>query len=216
MLHFMNDRRTEKFRKVARGRQPNITVILENVLDTHNIGAVLRSADSVGLMEIFLLYNEVGLDKEIIKLGKRSSAGTRKWIDVHYYKDTRACFDHVRSLYQNVYSTKLDENAKGLYDLDLSASVALLFGNEKDGVTELAASLCDGNYIIPQVGMAESLNISVACAISLYEAYRQRNAKGYYDVNPLLSEKQQQQLFEKYASTTRETEGVKKVTAIKP
>jgi tRNA (guanosine-2'-O-)-methyltransferase len=74
----------------------------------------------------------------------------------------------------------LASDSKSLYDLNLTEKVALVFGNEHFGITEKACELADGNFIIPQVGMIKSLNISVACAISMYEAFRQRQVSGYY------------------------------------
>lgn len=177
----MLPRRRARFAEVVGNRQFDLTVILENVHDPHNISAVLRSADSVGLKEIFVLYNEPGLVPEFLELGKRSSAGARKWVDVHFYKDTNACFAHVRKNYQQVWSTHLSESSKDLYELDLTQSTALLFGNERDGITEQSLAHSDGNFLIPQFGMVKSLNISVACAVTLYEAMRQRRDNQQYD-----------------------------------
>ena len=146
----------------------------------HNIGAVLRSCDSVGVHEVFVLYNEPQLQKDYLELGKRTTAGTRKWIDVHYFTDTEACFEAVRQRYDHIYATHLHQTSVSLYELDLTSSLALMFGNERLGLTEEATAHADGNFVIPQVGMAESLNISVACAVSLYETFRQRSAKGAY------------------------------------
>lgn len=177
----MKKRRAEKFREVADRRQPDITVILENVTDMHNIGAVLRTCDSIGIGEIFVLNTEPHLQTETIVIGKRTSMGTRKWVEVNYYTDIEACFKKVKETYRKILGTHLDESSAGIYDLDLTQSVALLFGNEHSGLSEAARKHMDGNFVIPQVGMAESLNISVACAVTLYEAYRQRKAKGFYD-----------------------------------
>jgi tRNA (guanosine-2'-O-)-methyltransferase len=85
-----------------------------------------------------------------------------------------------------------------LYDLNLTESVALLFGNEHKGVSEAALTYCDGNFLIPQYGMVQSLNISVACAVSVYEALRQRKASGFYSDNPVLNETEQAELYEQY------------------
>lgn len=192
----MNPNRLEKIKEVVKKRQNNFTVILEDVHDLHNLGAVMRSADSVGIQEVFVLYKETNPKK--IKLGKRTSAGARKWLDVHFYTDAKACFEHVRRKYDKIYCTHLAEDAKEVYDLDLTESVALLFGNEHKGVSESSLAEADGNFIIPQVGMVQSLNISVACAISLYEGYRQRKAKGFYDTNSPQSETQQTALLNHY------------------
>ena len=194
----MSPAREEKFRRVAASRQPNLTVILENVFDTHNIGAVLRSCDSVGIMEIFVLHSEFGKAPKVIKLGKRTSAGARKWIDIQYYADVDACFEHVRKNYEIILGTHLSTESKSLYELDLTQSIALVFGNERDGISSEVLPHLDGNFIVPQVGMVESLNISVACAVTLFEAFRQRQLIGNYSKNPLLNSTEQNQLVEEY------------------
>lgn len=194
----MTPEREQKFRSVVMKRQPNLTVVLENVFDTHNIGAVLRSCDSVGIAEVFILYTEPGRQPKRIKIGKRTSAGARKWVNVHYYTSRTLCFHHIRQYYQHIYATHLSAEAESLHDLDFTQSVALVFGNEHIGITPETLKMVDGNFIIPQVGMVESLNISVACAVTLYEAYRQRMEAGFYNTNPLLDEMEQELLFEEY------------------
>lgn len=194
----MTPERHQKFEKVVAQRQYNLTVILENVHDPHNIGAVLRTCDSVGVHEIFVLYTDEVLTEENLVVGKKSSSGARKWVDVHYFTNVDECFKAVKKRYEKVYCTHLSKDSKNLYELNLSESVALLFGNEHDGVSEKALQYCDGNFLIPQMGMVKSLNISVACAVSLYEAARQRIEKGYYKENPSASEIQKKELMEEY------------------
>ncbi len=194
----MTPERLEKIKKTVAGRQPDLSIILENVHDMHNIGAVLRSCDSVGICEIFVLQTEKNLQFSRLVLGKRTSAGTRKWVKVNYYQDREACFNQVRKKYHRVFSTHLSEDTTSLYELDLTQPVALLFGNEHDGITAETLAYSDGNFTVPQVGMVQSLNISVACAVSLYEAYRQRNEKGYYTHHPRMTEDEQEQLLHSY------------------
>ncbi|MCB0635829.1 MAG: RNA methyltransferase [Lewinella sp.] len=194
----MTDRRRERLREAAYRRQLNLTVVLENVHDQHNIGAVLRSCDAVGIAEIYVLHNEVGIQHKNLTLGKRTSAGTRRWVDVHYFTDTDACFDKIRTRYDRVYATHMAEDAVGLYELDLTEAVALVFGNEHDGISQPALDRCDGNFLVPQMGMVQSLNISVACAVTVYEAFRQRSAKDFYgDGNPA-SAADREALFQEY------------------
>lgn len=199
----MQERRAEKFKRVVACRQPDLTVILENVWDSHNIGAVIRSCDSVGIPEIYLLDTENKLVKGRITVGKRTSGGAIKWVDVKYFDDREACFKEVRKKHKHVYGTHLNEEAVGLHDLELSDSVALLFGNEHLGITPETLAMCDGNFIIPQYGMAESLNISVACAVSLYEALRQRQSKGHYGENPKMTDVQQNEMMSVYQDRHR-------------
>ncbi|MCI5080317.1 MAG: RNA methyltransferase [Saprospiraceae bacterium] len=194
----INPERKKKFERVVAARQTNLTVVLENVHDMHNIGAVLRSCDSVGIHEIFVLITEEGLLRDKLQLGKKSSGGTRKWVDVHFYTDPELCFGHVRQKYQTVWGTQLGASSKSVFELDLTASVALLFGNERDGLSEYVQPYIDGNFLVPQVGMAESLNISVACAVTLYEAYRQRQNKGWYDANNPFPKEEQKVLLNEY------------------
>lgn len=199
----MNEKRLEKFRRVAMQRQNDLTVILENVTDLHNIGAVLRSCDSVGIREIFVLHTEEGLKSDFITIGKKTSGGSRRWVDVHYYTAAKACFEHVKRNYQRVLGTQLSESSVSLFKLDLTQPIAFLFGNEHDGISAEAAAFTDGNFVVPQMGMAESLNISVACAVTLYEAFRQRNEQGFYDIpnneeHKITYSEGQENLFQEY------------------
>jgi len=170
--------RTEKFWSVIKRKQKGLAVILENVDDPHNISAVLRSCDAVGVHEVFLLDTAQRSDYQ---LGRKSSASADKWQIIHRFNDLEACFSAVRKSYQRVLTTHLSEDAESIFETELSTSVALLFGNEKDGVSNEALAAADGNIVIPQQGLIESLNISVACAVTLFEAMRQRQAKGMYE-----------------------------------
>jgi len=194
----MTPEREEKFRRVVAKRQFNLTVVLENVHDPHNIGAVMRSCDAVGIREIYVLYTEDKLTEETLQVGRSAASGAKKWVEVHLYEDAATCFTAIRQKYDHIFATHLAEDAKSLYDIDLTASVALLFGNEKDGVSEASLAFTDGNFLIPQMGMVQSLNISVACAVSLYEALRQRQQAGLYDHDPVALNAQQIELFQRY------------------
>ncbi|NNF33553.1 MAG: RNA methyltransferase [Saprospiraceae bacterium] len=195
----ITDRRSERIKEVVAKRQGDLTVILENVHDPHNIGAVLRSCDSVGIGEIFVLLTEDHLTEERY-VGTSSSSGAKKWVDVHFFNDVSKCMKHVKTKYQSIYGTHLDSDSVSLYDLDLSSSCALMFGNEHDGISREALKHLDGNFIIPQHGMVQSLNISVACAVSLYEASRQRMNQGRYSV-PFNSS--MEAAYAKYVEITR-------------
>lgn len=194
----MTEERQEKFEKVVRQRQTNMTVILENVHDPHNIGAVIRSCDAVGIKELYLLHSVPDLVRDRVVVNKQTSTGARKWVDTFLFKDTEACFAHIRSKYDKVYGTHMSAEAVGMHDLDMTESIAFLFGNEKEGLTEEALSHCDGNFLIPMKGMVQSLNISVACAVTLFEALRQREINGNYSDKPVISETQQSELLDNY------------------
>ena len=161
-------------------------MVLENVADPHNISAVMRTCDAVGIQDIYVLNSKIPPHE---KWGVRSSSSAARWLTVHQYADTKTCFAQLRKQYSKIYSTSLRSDAVSLYSLQLTGSIALVFGNEREGVSEEACKLSDGNFIIPQVGIIRSLNISVACAVTLYEAFRQKNLAGHYAMPHLPADK---------------------------
>ncbi|MCB0515566.1 MAG: TrmH family RNA methyltransferase [Chitinophagales bacterium] len=175
----MTPERKEKLWKVIRKRQKNLAVVLENIQDPHNIFACLRSCDAVGVNNIYIIHPTFNI-ADLSTMGKRSSAGAKKWLNIHVFREVVPAFAAIRQHIERIYTTNITENAVSLYQLNLAKSIALVFGNERVGVSDEACQLADGNFVIPQAGMIQSLNISVACAVSLYEAYRQRNEKGMY------------------------------------
>lgn len=191
----MTPERKARINNVLNRRQPDLTVVMENVHDPHNISAVMRTCDSVGIQEIYVLNT---ITRSPTKFGKKSSAGVLGWITIHQFDSTEACMKALKEKGYKCYATHLGEQAHSLYELDMTEPVALIFGNEHAGVTEECLSYCDGNFIITQVGMVQSLNISVACAVTLYEAFRQREQKGFYDGNLRLPEAQYKMLADKW------------------
>lgn len=173
----MTPQRLEKLVAVLDKRQDDITIVLENVFDPHNISAVMRTCDAIGVQEIYILNTKIPRHK---KWGFKSSSSAQKWLTIHQFEDAEECFSSLRARYSSILATHLSADAVGLYELDLTTSIALVFGNEHSGVSEEIRALADGNFIIPQVGIIQSLNISVACAVALYEAYRQKMLSGHY------------------------------------
>ena len=174
----MTPERNERLTSVLNKRQMNLTVVLENVSDPHNISAVMRTCDAVGIQEIYILNSIIPLHK---KWGVKSSSSASKWLTIHQFTDVQTCFEALRKNYDKIYTTHLISDAVDLYDMNLTEKVALVFGNEHSGVTDELIGLADGNFIIPQVGIIKSLNISVACAVSVYEAFRQKTNAGHYN-----------------------------------
>jgi len=179
--------RIEKIRVMLDKRQPDLTVVLENVHDEHNVSAVLRSCDAVGVMEVCLVYYG---GQKFPKLNEKTSASGRKWVRQRHFTSVGECYDYLRSRGRKVYSTGINSQSVSLFSMELTESVALVFGNEHKGVSAEAIAKADGNFIIPQVGMIQSLNISVACAVTLYEAYRQREVAGMYDTSRITESEQ--------------------------
>lgn len=174
----MTPQRKEKLVSVLSKRQSDITVVLENVFDPHNISAVMRTCDAVGIQDIYILNTKIPPHK---KWGAKSSSSAAKWLTIHQFDDAAACFSELRSRYSSILTTHLNSDAVSLYEMDLVHPTALIFGNEHSGVSEEIRALADGNFIIPQVGIIRSLNISVACAVTLYEAFRQKSLAGHYN-----------------------------------
>ncbi|MBN8790183.1 MAG: RNA methyltransferase [Terrimonas sp.] len=204
----MTPERTERLTKVLNKRQNNLAVVLENVFDPHNISAVMRSCDAVGIQDVYVLNTKIPRHK---KWGAKSSSSAAKWLTIHQYTDAERCFKDLRQKYDKILATHLSSDAISLYEVDFTQSVALVFGNEHAGVSEEIRALADGNFIIPQVGIIQSLNISVACAVSIYEAYRQKKLAGHYD-NINLPQEKYNTLLKEWGFTEEESENIRSLT----
>jgi tRNA (guanosine-2'-O-)-methyltransferase len=176
-IYFMTPERKERLLSVLSKRQNDITVVLENVFDPHNISAVMRTCDAVGIQDVFILNTKIPRHK---KWGAKSSSSAAKWLTVHQYTDAKECFTELRKRYSKIHTTHLSSDAVSLHDINFKQSIALVFGNEHSGVSDEIRTMADGNFIIPQVGIIKSLNISVACAVTVYEAMRQKTLAGHY------------------------------------
>jgi tRNA (guanosine-2'-O-)-methyltransferase len=174
----MTPERKARLEAVLSHRQPDITIVLENVFDPHNISAVMRTCDAVGVQDIYILNTRIPRHK---KWGSRSSSSAAKWLTIHQFDNLDACVTELRKQYKRILTTHLSSDAVSLHAIDFTESIALVFGNEHAGVSDELRAVADGNFIIPQVGIIRSLNISVACAVTLYEAFRQKNNAGQYD-----------------------------------
>jgi tRNA (guanosine-2'-O-)-methyltransferase len=187
----MTPERTRKLTTTLQHRQSNFAVVMENVNDPHNISAVMRTCDAAGIQDVYILNTKIPLHK---KWGRRSSSSAAKWITIHQYTDIDECFKVLRKNYEKIYTTYFSSGAISLHDMDLTQSIALVFGNEHSGVSEEVNKLADANFIIPQVGIIQSLNVSVACAVSIYEAFRQKKIAGHYNT-PSLSQHRMNELM---------------------
>ena len=178
----MTPERKQKLISVLNKRQNDITVVLENVSDPHNISAVMRTCDAVGVQDIYVLNTKIPRHQ---KWGAKSSSSAVKWLSIHQFENAEACFETLRKSYSTILTTHLSSDAVSLHKVDFTKSTAIVFGNEHGGVSEEIRKLADGNVIIPQMGIIRSLNISVACAVALYEAYRQKERAGHYNQSRL-------------------------------
>lgn len=184
MRLFKTDKRIQKIIEVVKNRQYSLHIVIENIHDPHNVSAVFRTCDAVGVPKISLIYTE---DK-FPEISGVSSSSANKWIDKQTFRSIKDCYDSLRKEGFKIYATHLDTGYKNLYNVDLTEKVAIVMGNEHRGVSDEAAELADGLIYIPMHGMVQSLNVSVAAAVILYEAKRQRMIKGMYDQSELTNE----------------------------
>lgn len=201
----MTPERREKLLAVLNKRQANLTVVLEDVQDPHNVSAVMRTCDAVGIQDIYIITSKA---PRIKNWGHRSSSSAKQWLTIHDFDNAVDCFTELRKHYNKILTTHLAADAVSLYDIDFTGSVALVFGNEQNGVSDATRAMADGNFIIPQMGIIRSLNISVACAVSIYEAMRQKNIAGHYD-KASLPEAQYNTLLEEWGFKAEDLEAEK-------
>lgn len=188
----MTEKRFIKIKKIVELRQKSLTLVLENIHDPHNAAAIFRTADAVGIDKIYLVYNS----NEFPKIGRITSGSAVKWIERVMYNNATDCFNDLKSDGYKIFTTHMVEGEDNisLYDLDMTGKTAIVLGNEKEGVTDEAKKLSDANFLIPMKGMVQSLNVSVAAAVCLYEALRQREAAGLYDKSEYTESELEQKL----------------------
>ena len=177
------ERRQARIRSVLLRRQPDLTVVLENVHDPHNVSAILRSCDGVGVLRAHAVYSIEEPPPGMF--ARQTSASAAKWVEVERNRSLVDCYERLRAEGFSILVTSVGPGSRPLYDCDLRGAVALVFGNEMRGVSTEARDMADGAVHIPMVGMVESLNVSVACAVCLYEAFRQRTESGQYELPKL-------------------------------
>ncbi len=174
-------RRLQKMQKVLQNRQPDLTVVCENIHDPHNVSAILRTCDAVGIPSIHLVYTT----EKFPKLGRKSSASAINWIEIHRHRKYQGVQEMLKKQGMMLYGTSLDSPNMSIYEVDWTLPSAVIVGNEHRGVSDEALAITDHKIYIPMFGMVESLNVSVATAVILYEACRQRlSAANYPADNP--------------------------------
>lgn len=190
MQQCMTPERYQKIREVLAKRQTDLSLLLEEVHKPHNVSAVIRSADAVGVQNIHAVW------EEHTSLRKGTSLGSQIWVKTHHHKSIEQAVSHLKAKKMQVLVTHLDEHAVDFREIDYTQPTAIILGQEKTGATEAAVSLADSSIVVPMVGMVQSLNVSVAAAVILYEAQRQREQAGMYAHNTLDESAAQEILFE--------------------
>ena len=168
--------RHTRIRAVLDKRQPDLTVLLEQVHKPHNLSAILRSADAVGVLEAHC----VALEGRPATFSD-TSASAEKWVPLVTHQTTKDAFSSLKDKGFQIYATHLSERAVDYREVDYTRPTCVLLGAEKWGLSAQAAEAADANIIVPMNGMVQSLNVSVAAAVILFEAQRQRQKAGFYD-----------------------------------
>ncbi|TKB46293.1 tRNA (guanosine(18)-2'-O)-methyltransferase TrmH [Thalassotalea mangrovi] len=188
----MTPQRHQRILDMLNKRQVDLTVCMEGVHKPHNLAAVVRTCDAIGIHDVHAIWKN-----ERMRVGGGSAVGSQNWVNVHHYDNTRDAVLRLKEQGMQVLVTNLSETSVDYREIDYTKPTAIILGQEKFGASEEALALADQDIIIPMVGMVQSLNVSVACAVTLYEAQRQRQLAGMYDTPSNISDEERNRvLFE--------------------
>jgi len=196
---FVSFRRYARFLATLARRQPDLTVVLENVYDSFNLSAVLRTCDAVGVGTVHLLYYR----EKPPRILSGVAASAQKWLTLRLHRSVEEAFQALRAAGLRIYATGEGQGALAPSEVDLAGPAAILLGNENRGLSPEALALSDALLHIPMRGMVQSVNVTVAAGMILYEAQRQRAAAGLYDT-PRLPELEWQALLARWLARERE------------
>ena len=188
----MAEKRFQKIKQTLQKRQPDLTIITENVHKAHNLSAIIRTCESVGIMDIHLVNTIV----EDIYFDSRVTSGADKWVRTNSHPDIKTGINYLKDQGCKIYAAHLSDRSLDYRKFDYTQPTAFLLGAEKFGVSSEAEELVDEHITIPMMGMTQSLNVSVASAIILFEAQRQRENQGFYNQMRLSPQVYEKMLFE--------------------
>lgn len=167
----LRPQRWARIQSVLAQRLASVRLVLENVHHPHNVSAVLRSCEAFGVQHVHAVETSTNF-----RFSRRITMGTHKWLTLSRHDCFDDCATQLRAEGFKLYAAVPDLGAVPLEQLPVDEPVALVLGNEKAGLTPCARALCDGCYTIPMAGFAQSLNISVAASVSLYDVTRRARA----------------------------------------
>lgn len=188
LSHHLTAERVEKVKTTSSRRTKSIVTVMDGIYDKGNISAVMRSVEALGFLEVHVCETQ-----DSFKASNRITQGTDKWLNVTKWDKSSPCAQNLKKQGYQIVSTDLNA-AVPLSEVDFSIPTAIVFGNERDGVSKEFLEASDVNVIIPMNGFAQSFNISVAAAITLYHISLVRDEH----VNGDLSLKEQEYLFADY------------------
>jgi len=182
--------RLERIKAVLRQRQTDLTVGLEHVHKPQNVSAILRSCDAVGIHEVNIVWNEHTYFR------KGTAMGTQKWLKHRKHNSIDSAHQYFKQQNMQVLVTNLSNRSVDFREIDYTVPTAIIMGQEKYGASDEAIALADKEIVIPMMGMVQSLNVSVAAALILYEAQHQRQQAGCYDKVTITEQDYHDILFE--------------------
>ena len=187
----MSPERFEKIKDVLNKRQPDVTVILDNVHKPHNIAAILRSCDATGIGNI-----HSSSKNSKIGLNLKAASGSNHWVNVNFHNQLSELYKSLSEKKYNIFVANNSENAIDYREVNYTSETAIVLGAELDGVSDDSLQFANKEIKVPIVGMVESLNVSVTNAVILYEIQRQRKEAGLYKSRRLSIKKYENLLFE--------------------
>lgn len=187
----MTPERHQRIKDMLDKRQPDLTVCMEGVHKTHNLAAVVRTCDAIGVSDVHAVWKN-----KRMQVSGGSAAGSLNWMDIHNYTSTEDAINALKAQGMQILVTNLSASAVDFREVDYTKPTAIILGQEKFGASDVALAMADQDIVIPMVGMVQSLNVSVACSVVLYEAQRQRQMAGMYDTPTISHERRQRILFE--------------------
>ncbi|MEM7403219.1 MAG: tRNA (guanosine(18)-2'-O)-methyltransferase TrmH [Myxococcota bacterium] len=176
----MTPERTQKLQRMLQRRQHNLTVLLEDVYKPHNLSAILRTCDAVGINTVHAIRPTGG-----VPTYNDTSGGSHKWVKLLVHSCLQDALTQLRQQHMHIYAAHFSPQAIPYRQVDYTQPSCIVLGNEKDGISPAAAQQTDTHIVIPMMGMVPSLNVSVAAAVILFEAQHQRQLAGLYNnTNP--------------------------------
>ncbi len=182
---YLTPERIERLTSVINRRTSKVVTVVEGLINLGNVSAVMRSAEALGFHRFHIIEGDTRF-----KNSQRTSQGADKWLEVTKWPSPAACIPQLQKQGYHVVATHLDDTAVNIDQIDFTKPTALVFGNEKNGVTEELLSLVDQRCIIPMAGFVQSFNISVAAAVALYHAYNDRMTRQGFHGDLSASEKE--------------------------
>ena len=171
-------RRFERIKNVLNCRMKNLTVLVEAVNKPHNLSAILRTCDAAGVFEANFIC-----EKDEVKTFNSTAQGSQKWVKLNNHENPISAVSELQKKGFKLYGTSLNENSIDYRKFNYAENTCFVLGAEKWGISDQLISKVDESIFIPMTGMVQSLNVSVAASILLFEAIRQRQSKNLIPFN---------------------------------